>query len=54
MNTIQYYEQNYEKIFNAVEFPNWRIWKIVDENGAVYQSKRQITKPIKLLKFIKK
>ena len=54
MNTTKYYEDNHERIFNAVDHPNWRVWKTTDEYGIVRQAKEQITSPDKLLRFIKK
>jgi len=53
MNTLKYYQKNYKKIFDSVENPNWKIWKIIDEKGLCHQNKTQITSPQRLLKFIK-
>ena len=54
MNTRKYYNSNVcKKIFDSVETPGWRIWKLIDEDGICRQNKRQITSPEKLMKFIK-
>lgn len=54
MNTKKYYTKKIvKKIFDSVEKPSWRIWKLIDEDGRCFQSKRQITTPEKLMKFIK-
>lgn len=52
-NSLGYYETAYEQIFNSIEHPNFRIWKIIDEDSKCYQNKRKITNSKKLLKFIK-
>lgn len=53
INTLEYYTKNCRKIFDAVEQPNWRIWKIVDEDGSCRQNRKMISNPYKLLQFIK-
>ena len=53
MNTLKYYKENYEKIFNSIENPNWRIWKAVDEGSIFRQNKVQITTPKRLWDFIR-
>lgn len=53
MNTLEYYSiENCEKIFNAIENPQWRIFKSVDSDGLCRQNKKQITTPQKLFDFI--
>ena len=52
--TLEYYKENYKKIFEAVENPKWRVWKIVDENNIVFQNRTQITTPKRLLSFIRR
>lgn len=49
---LHYYEKNIKKLFNAVENPNWRIWKKITPDGICRQNKYQISSPEKLLKFI--
>ena len=53
MNTLKYYTMAIcIKMFNAIEQPNFRIFKSIDEDGVCRQNKRQITTPEKLFKFI--
>mgnify|MGYP001575098366 CR=1 FL=1 len=42
-----------EKIFNAVKNSKWRIWKIIDCDDKIIQSKFPIASPNDLLKFIR-
>lgn len=44
--------ENCSKIFNAIEEPQWRVWKILDADGVCHQNKRMINSPSKLLQFI--
>lgn len=48
----KYYEENVEKIFNAIKNPQWRIWKSIDNDNICRQNKRPITSPKRLLRFI--
>jgi len=53
MNTLNYYKDNYVKMFNSISNPNFRIWKVIDEDGFCRQNKYQITTPERLWRFIK-
>lgn len=52
-NTLDYYRKEYVRIFTSIENPNWRIWKIVDYDNRVIQSKHPTTNPESLWKFVK-
>lgn len=53
MNLLNYYTLEQCKIiFNAIEQPNFRIFKSIDIDKICRQNKRQITTPQKLFKFI--
>ncbi len=52
MNTKDYYTlEQCTKIFNAIENPKWRQWKIVDD--VVFNNKHPITSPRRLYNFIR-
>lgn len=43
---------DFEQVFHSVHNAQFRIWKVMYEDGKVRQNKRQITSPEKLAKFI--
>lgn len=48
----QYYQENYEKIFSSITFPQWRQWKFIDINGKWFTNDKRIGKPNDLRKFL--
>ncbi len=53
MNTSNYYTiKQCNRIFNSIENPNWRIFKLSNPDGSCIQNSFSITNPNKLFKFI--
>lgn len=53
MNTLDFYSiDKCKQIFDSVENPNWRVWKIKDFDGKSSQSRMFISKPEELWRFI--
>ena len=54
MNTLQYYTpERCTQIFNSIKNSKWRIWKIIDCDDKILQSKFPIATPIDLWNFIR-
>lgn len=53
MNTLDFYTmEQCTKIFNAIENPQWRIWKVIDHDKQCRQNKSLISTPKKLYDLI--
>ena len=48
-----YYKQNVEKMFKSISEPQFRIFKVINEDESVWQNQRPITSPQKLLSLLK-
>ena len=50
---LKYYHKNYLKIFDSIKDSKWRVWKIIDYDDRMIQSKFPIAQAEDLWKFIK-
>jgi len=49
-----YTEKSCKRMYDSIENPQWRVFKIVDEDGRLLQNKRPINSHLQLLQFIKR
>jgi len=52
MNLLNYYKTHYKEIYNGINNPFWRVWKVFDSDGKVYQNQMSLSSEQKLWDLI--